>query len=191
MPNCCSNTIEIEGTKEQINAFVSFLEEQNGKNWFNFFRPCPQELVDTVSGFVGEDKQSVHEAQQKSNIEKYGHADWHSWSIDNWGTKWNCDAQDWMKIENPSEDQASVTFWFDSAWSPPTALYEFIESNSEFIVTASYLEEGMSFVGQFSGGMDECYEFSDLDSLEEIPEELVDEWNLVELVEQNEEWNDE
>jgi hypothetical protein len=191
MPNWCSNTIEIEGTKEQINAFVSFLEEQNGKNWFNFFRPCPQELVDTVSGFVGEDKQSVHEAQQKSNIEKYGHADWHSWSIDNWGTKWNCDAQDWMKIENPSEDQASVTFWFDSAWSPPTALYEFIESNSEFIVTASYLEEGMSFVGQFSGGMDECYEFSDLDSLEEIPEELVDEWNLVELVEQNEEWNDE
>ena len=191
MPNWCSNTIEIEGTKEQINEFVSFLEEQNGKNWFNFFRPCPQELVDTVSGFVGEDKQSVHEAQQKSNIEKYGHADWHSWSIDNWGTKWNCDAQDWMKIENPSEDQASVTFWFDSAWSPPTALYEFIESNSEFIVTASYLEEGMSFVGQFSGGMDECYEFSDLDSLEEIPEELVDEWNLVELVEQNEEWNDE
>ena len=191
MPNWCSNTIEIEGTKEQINEFVSFLEEQNGKNWFNFFRPCPQELVDTVSGFVGEDKQSVHEAQQKSNIEKYGHADWHSWSIDNWGTKWNCDAQDWMKIENPSEDQASVTFWFDSAWSPPTALYEFIESNSEFIVTASYLEEGMSFVGQFSGGMDECYEFSDLDSLEEIPEELVDEWNLVELVEQNGEWNDE
>ena len=191
MPNWCSNTIEIEGTKEQINTFVSFLDEQNGKNWFNFFRPCPQELVDTVSGFVGEDKQSVHEAQQKSNIEKYGHADWHSWSIDNWGTKWNCDAQDWMKIENPSEDQASVTFWFDSAWSPPTALYEFIESNSEFIVTASYLEEGMSFVGQFSGGMDECYEFSDLDSLEEIPEELVDEWNLVELVEQNEEWNDE
>ena len=191
MPNWCNNTIEIEGTKEQINAFVSFLDEQSGKNWFNFFRPCPQELVDTVSGFVGEDKQSAHETQQKMNIEKHGHADWYSWSVDNWGTKWNCDAQDWMKIENPSEDQASVTFWFDSAWAPPTALYEFIESNSEFIVTASYLEEGMSFVGQFSGGIDECYEFSDLDSLEEIPEELVDEWNLIELLEDREEWNDE
>ena len=191
MPNWCNNTIEIEGTKEQINAFVSFLDEQSGKNWFNFFRPCPQELVDTVSGFVGEDKQSAHETQQKMNIEKHGHADWYSWSVDNWGTKWNCDAQDWMKIENPNEDQASVTFWFDSAWSPPTALYEFIESSSEFILKASYLEEGMSFVGQFSGGMDECYEFSDLDSLEEIPEELVDEWNLAELVEQREEEDDE
>ena len=191
MPNWCNNTIEIEGTKEQINAFVSFLDEQSGKNWFNFFRPCPQELVDTVSGFVGEDKQSAHESQQKLNIEKYGHADWYSWSVDKWGTKWNCDAQDWVKVENPNADQSSVTFWFDSAWSPPTALYEFIESNSEFIVTASDLEEGMSFVGQFSGGIDECYEFSDLDSLEGIPEELVDEWNLAELVEQNEEWEDE
>ena len=191
MPNWCSNTIEIEGTKEQINSFVSFLEENGGKNWFSFFRPCPQELTDTVSGFVGEDKQAAHEAQQKSNIEKYGHSDWYSWCVDNWGTKWNCDAQDWVKVENPNDDQASVTFWFDSAWSPPTALYEFIESNSEFIVTASYLEEGMSFVGQFTGGMDECYEFSDVDSLENIPEELVDEWNLVELLEQNEEWNDE
>ena len=164
MPNWCSNTIEIEGTKEQINKFVSFLDEQNGKEWFTFFRPTPPEL--------------------KSE-------GWYEWNVENWGTKWNCDAQDWMKIENPSEDQASVTFWFDSAWSPPTALYEFIESNSEFIVTASYLEEGMSFVGQFSGGMDECYEFSDLDSLEEIPEELVDEWNLIELLEDREEWNDE
>jgi hypothetical protein len=39
--------------------------------------------------------------------------------------------------------------------------------------------------------MDECYEFSDVESLEDIPEELVDEWNLVELVEQREEWDNE
>jgi len=153
MPNWCSNTIEIEGTKEQINAFVSFLDE-----------PTPPELKEDG---------------------------WYEWNVENWGTKWNCDAQDWVKVENPNEDQASVTFGFNSAWAPPTALYEFIESNSEFILTASYLEEGMSFVGQFAGGLDECYEFSDVDSLEEIPEELVDEWNLVELIEQREEWDNE
>ena len=84
-----------------------------------------------------------------------------------------------------------MTFWFDSAWSAPTTLYEFIESNFDLIVTASYLEEGMSFVGQFSGGMDECYEFSDIESLEDIPEELVDEWNLIELLEDREEWDNE
>ena len=37
MPNWCSNSIEIQGTKEQINKFVSFLDEKNGKDWFDFF----------------------------------------------------------------------------------------------------------------------------------------------------------
>jgi hypothetical protein len=44
MPNWCSNTIEIQGTKEQITKFVSFLEEKNGKEWFDFFIPTPTEL---------------------------------------------------------------------------------------------------------------------------------------------------
>ena len=82
MPNWCSNTIEIEGTKEQINAFVSFLDEQNGKEWFSFFKPTPPELK--VEG-------------------------WYEWNIENWGTKWNCDAQDWVKVENPNEDYEAVT----------------------------------------------------------------------------------
>ena len=187
MPNWCSNTIEIQGTKEQVNKFVSFLDEQSGKNWFNFFRPCPQELVDTVSGFVGEDKQSAHETQQKMNIEKHGHADWYSWSVDKWGTKWNCDAQDWVKVENPSGDESSVTFWFDSAWSPPTALYEFIEATSTLNIKASYNEGGMGFVGEFVDGSDDYYEYESLEDLDELPEHLVEEWNLVEQMEMNEE----
>jgi hypothetical protein len=44
MPNWCSNSIEIQGTKEQINKFVSFLDEKNGKDWFDFFLPTPTEL---------------------------------------------------------------------------------------------------------------------------------------------------
>ena len=158
MPNWCSNTIEIEGTKEQINKFVSFLDEQNGKEWFTFFRPTPPEL--------------------KSE-------GWYEWNVENWGTKWNCDAQDWMKIENPSEDQASVTFWFDSAWSPPTALYEFIESTSTLNIKASYNEGGMGFVGEFVDGVDECFNYECLEDLDSIPEHLVDEWNLAEQMEMN------
>ena len=160
MPNWCSNTIEIEGTKEQINKFVSFLDEQNGKEWFTFFRPTPPEL--------------------KSE-------GWYEWNVENWGTKWNCDAQDWMKIENPSEDQASVTFWFDSAWAPPIALYEHIELNSPLNVKASYNECGMGFVGEFVDGSDDYYEYENLEDLDELPEHLVEEWNLAETLEMNEE----
>jgi hypothetical protein len=160
MPNWCSNTIEIEGTKEQINAFVSFLDEQNGKEWFTFFKPTPPELKEEG---------------------------WYEWNIENWGTKWNCDAQDWVKVENPSADESSVTFWFDSAWSPPTALYEFIESTSTMNVKASYNEGGMGFVGEFVDGVDECFNYECLEDLDSIPEHLVDEWNLAEQMEMNEE----
>jgi hypothetical protein len=158
MPNWCSNTIEIEGTKEQINAFVSFLDEQNGKEWFTFFKPTPPELKEEG---------------------------WYEWNIENWGTKWNCDAQDWVKVENPSADESSITFWFDSAWSPPTALYEFIEATSTLNIKASYNEGGMGFVGEFVDGVDECFNYECLEDLEDIPEHLVDEWNLAEQMEMN------
>jgi hypothetical protein len=92
-----------------------------------------------------------------------------------------------MKVENPNEDQSSVTFWFDSAWSPPTTIYEFIESTSTLNVKASYSEGGMGFVGEFVDGVDECFNYESLEDLEDIPEHLVDEWNLVEQMEMNEE----
>lgn len=183
MPNWCSNSVTIVGPKEKIEAFGKFLDENNGKDWFNFFLPCPQELTDTVSGYVGEDKQAAHEAQQKANIEKYGHADWYSWCVENWGTKWNCDAQDWT-IEGDR-----ISFWFDSAWSPPVALYHVIEQDNIFEVEAGYLEEGMGFVGRYSGGFDDYYEYSDLESLDDIPEEILEEWDLRSRMEEWEEMN--
>ena len=44
MPNWCNNTIEVSGSKEQIDEFEKFLNDRNGKDWFDFFRPCPEEL---------------------------------------------------------------------------------------------------------------------------------------------------
>ncbi len=42
-----------------------------------------------------------------NNIKLYGHKDWYSWSVDNWGTKWN--ASDTLKNNN--------TLSFQTAWS--------------------------------------------------------------------------
>jgi hypothetical protein len=178
MPNWCNNNITIRGEKEDLDRLESFLNEKGGKEWFDFFRPCPQELKD--GGPVG-----FHDPVNPDLMEKYGAYNWYSWSVENWGCKWNCDAQDW------SRDGDSISFWFDSPWGPPTELYSFISRNTDFDVEAGYHEEGMAFVGRFVDGEDESYEYSDVNSLDDIPEDIVEDWNLREMLEDQEEWEDE
>ena len=106
---------------------------QSGKEWFDFVLPCPQELKDV--GAV-----SFHDKRNEELLEKYGHQDWYSWSLENWGCKWNCDAQDWDRTDD------TITFWFDSPWGPPINLYDEMV-NQGFDVEAYYHEEGKAYVG--------------------------------------------
>jgi len=179
MPNWCENNVKISG--EKVQDFVKFLEVNKGKDWFDFFLPCPKDLIDTVSGsFSDEDKQKALIVQQNRNLKKYGHADWYSWCCENWGTKWNCDAGD-FDVEGDS-----VRFSFESAWAPPTELYRVIEEQG-FTVVASYMEEGMSFVGEYCDGSEDTYNYTynDLASLDNVPEYLVAEYDLRTKIEEN------
>ena len=154
MPNWCKNTFNVEGEKEAIDNFEAFLNEKNGKDWFNFFAPTPVELKEDG---------------------------WYEWNVSNWGCKWNCDAQDW------SRDGNTISFWFDSPWGPPVELYYKIEQ-AGLTVKAEYMEEGMRFVGEFVDGSDETYEYQDVEDLDNIPDNLVENWNLHD---QFESWEDE
>ena len=154
MPNWCNNTFNVEGDKETIDKFETYLDEKNGKDWFDFFAPTPVELKEDG---------------------------WYEWNVSNWGCKWNCDAQDW------SRDGNTISFWFDSPWGPPVELYYKIEQ-AGLTVKAEYMEEGMRFVGEFVNGSDETYEYQDVEDLDNIPDNLVENWNLHD---QFESWEDE
>ncbi len=185
MPNWCSNTFELIGPKEKIQEFEKFLDDNNGKDWFNFFAPCPDELKN-----VGD--VNFHQEPNEKLIEKYGYADWYSFGIGEWGCKWNCDAQDWQVDEHA--DFLIIKFWFDSPWGPPTELYQNIYNNKygeDYNVFAEWHEEGMAFVGRFEDGEVENYEYTDLDSLDFIPDELLENWNIREMLEDRAEWEDE
>jgi hypothetical protein len=165
MPNWCYNTIEIEGPKRAIDTFEKHLDDTQGKEWFSYFLQIPEELKD----------------------------DWYGWNVENYGCKWNCDAMDW----NRTSDE-SIAFTFDSPWGPPIALYENIENielENEwgtidyYRVTARYLEEGLQFMGQFVESSDEYYDYTDLESLNEIPEDLVEYWGVRERMEEMEDDN--
>ena len=108
---------------------------------------------------------------------------WYEWNVSNWGTKWEASIYSWTKINDNS-----ITMNFDTAWSPPTALYEFLAANTEWYVTATYYEPGMSFVGSNVGGYDDCYTIENLEALDAVPEELLEEYNIRE---QMEEWDEE
>ena len=181
MPNWCNNTFEMVAPKEKVREFEAFLDANKGKDWFDFFLPCPQELKDVGNVSFNHTNEEL--------VQKYGYSDWYSWSIENWGCKWNCDAQDWH-VEDYDEHNLSIQFWFDSPWGPPTALYEFISQDDSLTIFGNYHEEGMAFVGRFEYGSDETYEYSDLDSLDSIPEDIVEEWNLREMLEERAEWEE-
>lgn len=157
MPNWCMNSVTVKGDKESVDKFESFLISKDGKDWFDFFAPKPDDL---------------------------GDGEWYNWNLENFGCKWNCDAQDWDREGN------AISFWFDSPWSPPIELYhKIVEQGLE--VEAEYCEEGIGFVGEFVNGIDECYDYSDLDDLDDIPEHLVDRWNLRDNMEERMENEDE
>jgi hypothetical protein len=166
----------VESDIESIDKFEKFLDEKCGKEWFDFILPCPEELKNAEDSF--------HMPSNQELVEKYGHSDWYAWSLEKWGCKWNCDAQDWYRVDD------TITFWFDSPWGPPLSLYEEMK-NQGFYVEAYYHEEGMAFVGKHCDGVNEDYEYSDLESLDHIPEEIVEYWGLREMIAERMEWDSE
>lgn len=71
-----------------------------------------------------------------NNVRKYGHMYWYSWSIENWGTKWNAYEQ--------SEEENLICF--DTAWSTP---FPVIKRLSELFpkvqITLEYADENIGY----------------------------------------------
>jgi hypothetical protein len=149
MPNWCANGITLRHADPQMIERV--LKGREGL--LMEFLPTPQELLDTVAGFPGADKEAEHEAQMKSNIEKHGFKDWYDWNCNNWGTKWDF-ALDC--VENP--DANTVTASFDTAWAPPIEAYNKLMELG-FEIEAFYYEPGMQYVGKWDNGSDYCVEY--------------------------------
>jgi len=97
--------------------------------------------------------------------------DWYNWNVTNWGTKWDA-----SEIRFQRNDDYTVTVFFETAWAPPIALYEYLVA-ADWQIEALAHEPGMAFVSRFLNGALEEYEYdiSDPDSKNDIPQELV-EW---------------
>lgn len=188
MPNWCSNHITVRGGRQsEINRLADAFS--NG-GLCQAVVPCPAELLDTTSGFLGDPvEQAALEAKTTANIEKYGYGNWYDFQVANWGTKWDvtCDS---VEIDS---DGLGFSGTFDSAWSPPITVCEALVEQG-FEVTLYYYEPGMGFVGKWEDGCDDCYEYSSSTSATvraEIGDELDDMFGISESMAEYEAENEE
>jgi len=166
MPNWCLNVLTIKVHPDMVESEVLLdpivdliLAYKTEEKFLQHMRPMPDELKDTVA------------PNESGN-------NWYFWRVDNWGTKWEVQADiEW------NEADRTFTATFDSAWAPPIeAVAYWAEKHPGFYVELSYWEPGMAFVGAWDSiGGDECYNYSEYSSdtvREHIPEYLVDYWTL-------------
>lgn len=186
VPNWCSNVATFRHRDASMIRRV--IGAINDGRLMQEFDPCPQDLMETTSGnFADIDSQSHLEFREKVNLELYGYANWYDWCVSEWGTKW--DVGDPSSVEHISEDGLESVLCFDTAWSPPIAFYETMESLG-FEVTAMYYEPGMGFCGMFEDGVDSCYSIpNDSKKIEdEIPIDINERFSISENLEN---WQDE
>ena len=153
MPNWCDNTLNISHSdKTKLDELETELSkrDENGRpqaQLFEHFRPNPSGEWD------------------------------YSWSIENWGTKWEAGIIDWERL-----DEESMVIYFETAWAPPIAFYNFLLED-DWNVEAFYHESGMCFAGIYDNGSDDYYEYSDLtpDEIDDqFPHELNDMYGIAE-----------
>jgi len=140
-----------------------------------------KEKIDVIEAALNSDSKQLFNA-----IRPNPSGEWqYEWSVNNWGTKWDASVHDWNR-----EDDNTIWISFDSAWAPPTILYEFMVEEGGYDVRAYYWESGMGFVGKFEDGYDDYYDYdiSDRESIESLPEDVVD---YADLMTWHEEWVEE
>lgn len=156
MPNHVYNTLTIHAqTKEELDSLIATLAtpfEVQEHNWttgeyetkisdspfsYNNIIPFPTE-PNSYWDYKDEDGKT--------------HQKWYDWNINNWGTKW--DAYD-VSIE--SHTDLSVTYCFNSAWSPPVNVFQALCLKYPNLSLNLYYEEEQGWGGEMESGFGESY----------------------------------
>lgn len=144
MPNWCSNILTVSGPTFYVDRFIDKAKSKAEDD------PSPLSLESLLP--VPANKQD----------------DWYNWCTANWGTKWDVDAI--ITAEYVNGDRKSVTYRFDSAWSPPVELISsIVDDFVNLYFRLAYAEGGMGFIGVAEGDAvdgfmdwcEDCHDYKD------------------------------
>jgi hypothetical protein len=154
MPNWCENDLVIKGKPKDLNELVEFVKSSD-ENIFDFDKiiPMPEVLKGVMTGFITidgkkyenwrKDDTGIEQEELDRWREEYGHDNWYSWSIENWGTKWNASEP---FVATLCDDR--ITYTFNTAWSPPIPVIAALaEKFPKLKFSLKYYERGCAFKG--------------------------------------------
>lgn len=185
MPNWCYNSLSVHGDHAELvrltEAITRTAHNDEGNEVTDYdlsvLFPVPEELQ-IPSVFFRRDGDDDPEHQEllkkyEANKAKYGHTTWYDWSIQNWGTKWSPNVQDWEL--STYNDESVINAYYETAWSPCDGLIREISKQFPtllFSVTSD--EEGGSFAccEAYQNGVLVAGHGYDLPDSENLPEEL-------------------
>ena len=160
MPNWCANSLKLVATtpdsEKKLAEIVQELARAKtaGENpvIFGLIKPVPEALMITA-GYLGDTvEQAALVAKEKENLKTYGYKNWYDFCIGEWGTKWDAKTE---YDESYTIEGNQLTIFFDTAWSPPMQIYYALEEMG-FEVEATYVEQGVGYIGFYSDGVDNC-----------------------------------
>ena len=161
MPNWCANTVKLTHTDPAMitRAAEAFKSEKFCEEFF----PMPAELRETTA--------PAPEGTKPVVVDGVEYLSWYDFSVSEWGTKWDFGGD----IVHKSNYE--VTASFDSAWSPPIAIFKHLEDLG-FDVELNYFESGMGFVGLYTTTYGEEY----YDDMRDAPDEIREMWGIDEML---------
>lgn len=152
MPNWCDNILIVTGDEDDLATFVRSAQSPVDNTDLSLGMLCP--MPESVP------KGNPIAMANGASIPTMSDDEWH-WCVDNWGTKWDVEAQFLYRGED------RVEYIFTSAWSPPVQAFDKIAKDYPSLdFTLKYAESGMGFAGctHFSKGelvYDDCEGFAD------------------------------
>jgi hypothetical protein len=161
MPNWCANSLKLVATtpdsEKKLAEIVQELERAKtageSAGIFNLIKPVPEALLITAGSFGDTVEQAALKKAEQENLKTYGYKHWYDYCIAEWGTKWDMNNQ--YEDEPFTIEGNTVTMVFDTAWAPPMQIYYALEDMG-FKVEATYVEQGMGYIGFYSDGVDNC-----------------------------------
>jgi hypothetical protein len=165
MPNWCYNSLTIEGSKEDIQAiktqvnqpYTTNHEQCNpATNKMEFNDYTYSNPIFAFWNIVKPTDMETYQLQKDPNhndsIIDFQGNNWYDWNVRNWGTKWDVgvgDKEEYPETELTDESETLLIYRFNTAWSPPLPAIEKLSQQYPDLEFSLSFEEETGWGGEY------------------------------------------